>query len=266
MNNYKCTFSYVGTKFNGSAEQNGIPVDQARTVMGSIREVVEMVTQNPITINLAGRTDRGVHARAQVASFALGETLEYRTLARIINSRLEPEIVVHSIEPAADDFHARFSAKSRTYRYYIYNAKNPHPFYSEFSWHIYNDLKFEDMTRAAKYFVGEHDFTSFCRSNPQVKHNVREVKNLDLKIVDSKNDLFEIDELEQDANSRLMCLEIQANAFCWQMVRSITGMLVDIGRGKFNADDIPKMLEDKDRSVMKQLAPPHGLTLYSIEY
>lgn len=266
MTNYKCTFSYVGTKFNGSAEQNGIPVEEARTVVGSMRDVIEMVTQKPVTLNLAGRTDRGVHARAQVASFTLDENVEYKNLARIINSRLEPEIVVHSIEPADDEFHARFSAKSRTYRYYIYNAKNPHPFYSEFSWHIYNDLNFEDMSRAAKHFVGEHDFTSFCRSNPQVKHNVREVKKLDLKIVEANNDLFEIGELELDANSRLMCLEIQANAFCWQMVRSITGMLVDIGRGKFSGDDIPEMLEAKDRNVMKQLAPPHGLTLFAIEY
>lgn len=256
----------MGTNFNGSAEQLGVVGENVRTVMGCIREVIEMVTQKPIQINLAGRTDRGVHARAQVASFKIDDDIDVSNLARVINSRLAPEIVIHSIEKTAEDFHARFSAKSRTYRYYIYNAKNPHPFYSAFSWHIYNDLNFEGMLDASKHFMGEHDFTTFCRTNPDVKHNIREVQKLDFLIVNKKDDLFEIGELESDTNSRLMCVEITANAFCWQMVRSITGTLVDVGRGKVAPDQIPVMLDAKDRNVTKQLAPAQGLTLYSIEY
>ena len=266
MSNYTCVFSYVGTNFNGSAEQLGTAGVNVRTVMGCIRTVIEMVVQKPVAINLAGRTDRGVHARAQVANFSLDSTIDVGNLSKVINGRLAPEIVVHSIEEVNSEFHARFSAKARTYRYYIYNAKNPHPFYSAFSWHIYNDLNFDDMVEASKYFIGEHDFTTFCRTNPDVKHNIREVKSLDFHMVNKKDDLFEIAELETDTNSRLMCLEIQANAFCWQMVRSITGTLVDVGRGKVAPSQISEMLDMKDRNVTKQLAPPHGLTLYSIEY
>ena len=263
MVNLKCIFSYLGTYFHGSAEQVGIPIEIVPTVVGKIREVIEMVTQSKVRINLAGRTDRGVHARAQVANFFVDESVDQSSLFRTLNARLSPQITFHSLEKVDDDFHARFSAKARTYRYYIYNGENPHPFYSDFTWHIYNNLNFKNMVLAAKHFVGEHDFTTFCRTNTDVKHNIRKVVNAELSIVDK--DLFSICDVSRK-ETRLICFEIKANAFCWQMVRSIMGTLVDVGRDKVNPDDIPAMIKAKDRSITKQLALPHGLTLFSIEY
>ncbi|MFZ1820775.1 MAG: tRNA pseudouridine(38-40) synthase TruA [Acidimicrobiia bacterium] len=266
MSNYKCVFSYVGTNLHGSAEQVGIPLDVVPTVVGKMRFVIELVAQSKVDINLAGRTDKGVHARAQVANFVFPGDIDSKKMIRALNSKLSPEITVHTLEKVDPAFHARFSATARTYRYYIYNAENQHTFYSAFTWHIYNDLNLENMIEASKHFLGEHDFTTFCRTNPAVKNNIRNVQRLDFYEVNKSNDLFNIAGIQNETNSRLLCVEIKANAFCWQMVRSIVGTLVDVGRGVLSPNEIVTMLEAKDRSVTKQLAISQGLTLYEIDY
>lgn len=282
--NYKANISYLGTGFHGVAEQITPAGEKSiRTVVGELRQIIEMVTQKKPIINVSGRTDKGVHAREQVITFGFGEIdIDFDTsrLAHVCNKRLNPAIVVHSIIEVDPQFHARFSAKSRTYRYFIDTGIIPNIFTAPYSWHISADLNFEEINTAAKHFVGEQDFTSVCRSDESVAHNVREVFGAQfIEVFDHHQEQIAmsperissickgyrfVDELGM---TQLRCFEISANAFCWNMVRSIVGVLVDVGLGKMSASDVPKLLEAKNRSANKsQLAPPGGLVLWSIRY
>lgn len=254
MKNYKAVISYDGTDFHGVAEQlNGLDVGPVRTVVGELRPVIEMVAQGSPKIVVSGRTDKGVHAREQVISITFPEgsgEFDPLRLAHVANKKLNPEIVIHSIEICDEDFHARFSAKARTYRYFINNSELPDFRNARYSWHVSSPLNLEEMKLAAKCFIGEQDFSSVCKKDESTPHNVREV--------------FSAEFFETDG---LLCFEISANAFCWNMVRSIVGVLVDVGLGKISATDVPKLLEAKDRTANKSsLAPPGGLTLWSIQY
>jgi len=248
--NHKVVFSYKGTNFHGLVEQPDNEVGNIRTVVGEIKKNFELVAREPISIAVAGRTDKGVHARAQVGSFTLEKEVDIERMKRTCNSRLAPEVIIESIENVDDDFHARFSAKARTYRYFIYNAENPSMMLDDFTWHVHQGLDVKAMQEAAAHFIGEKDFTSVCRSSEDVKHNVRKITRA---------------ELIQKTPHELM-FQISANAFCWQMVRSIVGLLVSVGKGKISPDEIPAILDKKDREYGSHLAPAKGLTLWEVSY
>ena len=267
MKNYKAVISYVGTGFSGVAEQvTSADEKPIRTVVGELRPIIEMVCQGVPTINVSGRTDKGVHAREQVITFSFPDgsiDFDPTRLAHVANKKLNPEIVIHSIEHCADDFHARFSAKARTYRYFIDIGQTPNIFLSQFSWNVYDPLDLEAMKAASKYFVGEQNFTSVSKSDESVAHNIREVFKAEFIDVDFP-ELFDMPNSSRDT---FLCFEISANAFCWNMVRSIVGVLVDVGRGKLDPDEIPVLLAKQDRSVnQSQLAPPNGLVLWEVAY
>jgi tRNA pseudouridine38-40 synthase len=259
MPNLKVTFSYNGKKFHGVAEQNDKPLSEVPTVVGAMREVFELVAQSPVEIAIAGRTDKGVHARAQVASVTIPNSCDVAPsrFQHVLNKRLSPDIVVAKIEEVEDDFHARHSAKARTYRYFIDNSETADVSTADFAWHVPSELNLDEMKSAAKYFVGEQDFSSVCRSDDSVAHNVREVTHAEF---------IDNDSLGIMGNGNLLCFQITANAFCWQMVRSIVGVLVLVGKGQIRADEIPEMLAKKERSYGGQLAPAHGLILWSVDY
>ncbi len=262
MKNYKATFSYHGKYFHGVAEQTSEDLDRVPTVMGKVREVIEMVAQQNVNFAIAGRTDRGVHALHQVMSFNFPDTpemdLDISRLKHVLNQRLNPEIVFSEIVEVEEDFHARFSAKSRTYNYLINNSKNIDMFSCDFSWHIPNKLDLDAMSKAAEYFVGEKDFSSVCREDPNSKHNIREV--LAARFADPPSHLISL------SSEGLICFEISANAFCWQMVRSIVGVLVQVGKGKISLEYVELMLQGTDRVLGSQIAPPHGLFLVNVSY
>lgn len=264
MKVFRATLSYDGTNFHGVAEQVlESDVIQLRTVVGELRDVVEMVSQAPVYIAVSGRTDKGVHAREQIVSFTFDEDIEINCerLKHVCNQRLNPEIVVHELAEVRDDFHARHSAKSRTYRYFIDNSSTPHFLMSKYAWSVSRPLDIDAMKNAAKYFVGEQDFTSVCRTDNSKPHNIREVFSAEFTDIDLP-EMFST----PNGQSNVLCFEISANAFCWQMVRSIVGILVEVGKGKLSPDDIPALLEKKERAYGSRIAPAHGLILWKVDY
>lgn len=224
-----------------------------------------MVAQSPAHIVVAGRTDKGVHARAQVMSFSfpeLGDTdIDINRLMHVCNQRLNPQIVVHDMTQAPEDFNARHSAKARTYRYFIDTSARANFMLSDWAWHVYEPLDIDAMTQAAKHFVGEHDFTSVCRNDDSKKNNIREVATAEF-LETVMPEMFAMPSGEEN----LLCFEISANGFCWQMVRSIVGVLVQVGKGNVSADEIPELLAKKERVFGSLIAPAHGLILWDVRY
>ncbi|HMS24109.1 MAG TPA: tRNA pseudouridine(38-40) synthase TruA [Acidimicrobiia bacterium] len=271
MKNFRAIISYNGSKFHGVAEQVTQPGQTpVRTVVGELRAVIEMVAQASPSIVVSGRTDKGVHAREQVISFSFPEnlTIDLDRLMHVCNKRLGPEVVVHEIVEAREDFNARYNAKARTYRYFIDNSAQANLFLADYAWNVSAPLDLDAMKSAAKCFVGEQDFSSVCRADDSISHNIREVFSADFIEVDYP-EIFSMPALQGQTlqSSSLLCFEISANAFCWQMVRSIVGVLVDVGRGKISPHDITALLENKDRRTnTSQLAPAHGLTLWHVKY
>jgi tRNA pseudouridine38-40 synthase len=238
--------AYDGTGFRGWAAQRDPSI---RTVQRSLTEAIEPVLGHHITLAVAGRTDAGVHARGQVASF---ETTSDRAPAAIrdaINGRLSPEVVAIDVREAARGFHARFSASAREYRYRIDVGPVPDPFTAAFVWHHPFAPDVIAMRRAAAHLVGAHDFTSFCRHPGPGRSTVRDLQRI---TIGRHGDRLE--------------LGLRANAFLHQMVRALTGTLVAVGHGRVDPDEVPTILAARDRARARQMAPAHGLTLERVIY
>jgi tRNA pseudouridine38-40 synthase len=186
-----------------------------------------------------------------VISFDADESrLDLEQVQRSVNKQLRPQIAIRSIERAAPDFDARFSAVGRQYRYTILNGPTPSPFLARTAWWIDAPLELNAMRLACDPLMGEHDFSSFCR-------RPNEDASLTRRVTDARWDAAEDGRLE---------FWIEANAFCHQMVRSIVGTLVEVGLGKKHAGDLMGIIRAEDRSAAGQLAPPHGLCLWSVSY
>ena len=248
------TVSYDGTDLSGFAEQVGV-----RTVMSELRAAIERVVRQPANLVGAGRTDAGVHAWGQVVSCDLPDHTDLGGLQRRVNRMCGPEIAVRDWEWAADpEFHARYSAGSRLYRYHVLNAREHNPFVARTAWHVTEPLQLWAMNLACDPLIGEHDFSTFCR-RPKVDHGerLRSMRRLvfhaDWKVV--AGDV-----------PGLLRFEISANAFCHQMVRSIVGTLVEVGMGKLHAGDMRGILEQRNRQFAGQVAPSHGLVLWEVAY
>jgi tRNA pseudouridine38-40 synthase len=236
--------AYDGTAFHGFAPQRG-----QRTVGGSITGALAKVLRHEVELHCAGRTDTGVHAWGQVVSFEAPPGLDPWRVQASLNSMLGPEIIVRSAELVPGDFDARFSARWRTYRYTIVNRPQPDPFRSRFTWWVEAPLDLRVLRLAADVFIGEHDFASFCRK-PDQGSTVRRVL--------ASNWV--------DEGDGVLRYEICAGAFCWQMVRSIVGTLVETGHGKRRPGDLLAVLRAGDRAAAGQVAPPHGLCLWEVGY
>jgi tRNA pseudouridine38-40 synthase len=199
--------------------------------------------------SVAGRTDAGVHARAQVVSFVTELDVEINSLVRSLNGVLGPEIAIASVAIVDDNFHARHSARWRRYRYRIGTRPGGDPLTRSYTWEIGGVLDVDSMKEAAGVYVGQHDFSSFCRT-VEGRSNVRRVEESTL--ISHDDGVIEY--------------WVRANAFCQQMVRSLAGHLYDIGRGFARAEDAAEVLEARDRSRVVTVAPPHGLTLWEVGY
>ena len=243
MPTYRVDLSYDGTGFHGYAKNLDV-----RTVQGEVEPALEKVFGHPVDTVCAGRTDAGVHARHQVISFSSEVSMDTNRIHRSLTAMLGPEIVALDVVVVADDFSARFSATMRAYRYRVLTGPKPDPLRRFTTWHQPYDFDLDAMNRAAGHLVGEHDFASFCRQAPN-RTSVRTV--LSASWVRSE-DLCEF--------------EISARAFCQQMVRSITGLCVEVGRGRFDPDSVPAVIEARDRHVAPQIAPPLGLVLWEVAF
>jgi tRNA pseudouridine38-40 synthase len=243
---YRIDLGYDGTGFRGFARQAG-----QRTVQGVLEERLARVLGREVATTGAGRTDAGVHARQQVVSFQWGDDLDPLRLARSLNGMMGPEVVVASVVKAVDDFSARFSARWRRYRYLILNARLADPLNRHYCWHVVEPLDLSAMNDAAGRLVGEHDFASFCRV-PESGSTTRRVLSAEWTL-----------EAEM---AEMTVFTIAANAFCHQMVRSIVGFMVDVGKGRRQPDEIKAVLAARDRSKASNMAPPHGLILWEVGY
>ena len=235
--------AYVGTGFRGWARNAG-----QRTVEGVVSDALGRVLGRLPKISVAGRTDAGVHARGQVASFVAKDDVDLERLQRSVNRMLAPEIVAWEVRRATEGFDARFSATAREYRYRIGTGAWPDPFEARFVWHRPGALAVPSMREAARPLLGEHDFASFCR-RPQSGGTVRRLERLSIV---RAGDRVEI--------------SARANAFLHQMVRTLVGTLLAVGDGRVETGRVREILAARDRGRTPQMAPAHGLTLERVIY
>jgi tRNA pseudouridine38-40 synthase len=243
--------AYDGTGFHGFADNPGV-----RTVAGCLREATERVLGHRIDLTAAGRTDRGVHARGQVVSFdARADGRDGESLARALYQRRRPAIAVRRAAVVADTFDARFSATGRTYRYRIRNQPVHDPLDARTTWHITEPLDLATLRLGCDPLIGEHDFSSFCRKPPPLPDGSPASRHRRVRRAQWR-----------EGDDGLLVFEIEANAFCHQMVRSIVGTLVDMGLGRRKAGEMLGILAARDRHAAGRLAPPHGLVLWEVLY
>jgi tRNA pseudouridine38-40 synthase len=245
VRNIKLTIEYDGTDFHGWQIQPGL-----KTIQGVIKEQIAQITQGKVNLLGAGRTDAGVHALGQVANFQTASAIDLAALQRGLNSLLAPDIVIKGIEEVEEGFHARFSARSKTYEYHILNRSYPSALLWAYAWFIPHQLDLASMERCGRLLIGSHDFSSFRASGDESRHSVREVIRL------------EIERRQGD----LIVIVIEANAFLREMVRSIVGTLVDVGRGKTSLEEFKEIFRARDRRQAGMTAPAQGLFLVEVKY
>lgn len=242
MRNIKIVVEYDGTDFCGwQVQPNG------RTVQGTLDTAVFKLFQQRPTIHGSGRTDAGVHARAQVANFKVESGLPAATICKGLNSYLPADVRVRSVENADASFHARFSAKSREYHYTI--ARRQQAIGRHYAWFCRYRLDVKKMRRASVYLLGAHAFEAFSKHNAKEKHY-----------------LSTVEKLAWSEDDDTLVMEIRANRFLHNMVRIIVGTLVDVGRGRLHPDAIREILDSKDRDGAGTTAPAHGLQLTKVYY
>lgn len=239
---YKIVLSYNGSAFSGWQVQNNAP-----SVQGALQDALSMLLRQEITVVGAGRTDAGVNARNYVAHFDACGDVDCGRLCFKLNAVLPREIAVHSIEPAADDFHARFSATRRQYKYYIHNQKDP--FNDSFSWYCRYPLDVERMNRACGYLLGVHDCRCFEKKGSDNATSICEIFAARWEILNSN-----------------LVFTVEANRFLRNMVRAIVGTMVDIGRGVHEPEYILEILDHGTRGDAGQSVPGHALFLTRIDY
>lgn len=252
LRRYRAIVAYDGAPFSGFAVNPG-----RVTVAGQLNGALSKITGRAIDVVCAGRTDAGVHAWGQVISFDARPGLVPGRVQHSLNRMLGPAIAVRGFEVVANDFDARFSARSRTYRYRILNSVGPNPFLHPTTWHIRDRLDVDMMNEAGQDLVGEHDFSSFCRAK-QIRFAGVEIE------ADLTRAIHSISWSRGDDD--MVEHWITARAFCHQMVRSITGTLVEIGLGKRPRNSLGATVAARDRNLAGILAPPQGLTLWDVGY
>jgi tRNA pseudouridine38-40 synthase len=227
-----------------------------RTVEGVLAKALEKVLRHPVDLTCAGRTDAGVHAWGQVVSFEADPGVDPWHLQRALNGMLAPEVVVRACELCEPGFDARHSARWRAYRYTIVNRPVADPFLARHAWWVPDRLDFSALRMGADPFLGEHDFAAFCRKRKGVEGATAAATTTRRVLTSEWHDLGE----------GVLRYDVTANAFCWQMVRSIVGTLVDVGTGKLRPGDLMPILRSLDRNAAGQVAPPYGLTLWEVGY
>ena len=254
MRNIKLIIEYDGTNYAGWQIQNNC---KSKTLQETIEKTLQIILQEKIKVIGSGRTDSGVHALAQVVNFKTNSPLSILRIQKALNSLLPQDISIKEIGEADKDFHSRYSAKSKTYRYFILNNEIKSVFLNKYGWHIPYQLDVRLMRKEAKALLGRHDFKSFRASGSSAKTTVRTVKKLSIKTLSYKLSTI---------NHKLIIIDIQADGFLYNMVRNIVGTLVEIGRGRFPKESLKKILLAKNRKQAGPTAPAQGLFLLEVKY
>lgn len=242
MRNIKLTIEYEGTNYHGWQFQ-----PEFNSIQAEVEQAIFQMTQQRVSVTCAGRTDAGVHAIGQVANFHTESRFPTDILRKGLNHFLPDDIAIRQAEEVPEKFNARFSAKYRRYRYVIATTKRV--FNRKFSGYCKYKLNLETMYEASQYLVGEHDFRAFSRINPDLSHYLCDVHWLSLKEMGDE-----------------IWMEIKANRFLHNMVRIITGTLVEVGRGNLTSSEIPKILNSGDRRAAGKTFPAKGLFFMEVGY
>ena len=262
VTNWKVTLSYDGGGFHGWQVQPG-----RSTVQGTLAAVLEEMTGEQVLPQGSGRTDAGVHALGQVASFWLKAPIPAENLARALNRGLPPSIRVLGVESVGAEFHARHSAVRKTYEYRIFERKIEgeveericSPFVAPYAWDCRWGLDMESMQGAAAMLLGTHDFTSFAAVDPDAAQRLEETSG-------RVNPVKTIEVSEVVREGGLLKYRVRGSGFLHHMVRNIVGTLVEVGRGSLAVEDVARVLGARDRSAAGPTAPAQGLFLVSVEY
>lgn len=244
---YFITFAYDGTRYHGwQIQPNGISVQE------TLQQALSTLLRLPVEVVGAGRTDAGVHARMMVAHFDLPTdtfpTLDEAQLVYKLNKILPPDIAVQGVKAVDNEQHARFSATSRTYHYFVHQGKSP--FLRHYSWQVYGVLDYDRMNEAARLLLGTHDFTSFSKTHTDTKTNLCTLTEARWEPVGEGEWRF----------------TITANRFLRNMVRAVVGTLVEVGRGKMSLDELQRVVQAKDRCQAGDSVPGNALFLVDIKY
>jgi tRNA pseudouridine38-40 synthase len=242
MQNYKIIISYDGTEYQGWQRQPG-----KRTIQGLLESALEKISAKKIPVIGSGRTDAGVHAEGQVAHFKVNSRLENEKFRQAFNGILPSDIRIRSLKKASSDFHAIKSARSKIYRYRIFNSRDISPFTIRYVLQRTASLDIAKMDEAAKLFVREADFTSF--SSNRLLYPIRDVTRSEIR-----------------KKGKEIAYTVEANGFLRYMVRSIVGTLIEVGRGKLAPGQIHDFFKLNKRSPLCPTAPAKGLTLLRVKY
>ena len=245
MRTLKLTISYDGTRFVGWQRQA-----EGESIQGLLEDALARFEGAPVTVHGAGRTDAGVHALGQVASVRVTCGHDTATLTRALNAQLPEDIRVLAVEEADPEFHARFSARTKTYRYVIRNAPIATPFERAYVWHLPERLNVDAMQEAAAMVVGTHDFAAFQSVGTESPGSVRTIVRSGIRVLEPS----------------LLAYEVTGEGFLRYMVRALTGTLVEIGRGWRAPSSLRDLLSGGRRAEAGATAPPHGLFLVAVDY
>lgn len=244
MRNIKLTIRYDGTDYAGwQFQKNAVSIQE------TIQKALKKITGRKTNVIASGRTDAGVHATAQIANFRTSSKIPLKNLQMALNTLLSDDIVIADAEEVSLEFNAQKSAQSKLYRYTIYNKDFMDPFLRRFASKCYFKIDIARMRRSAKCLIGRHDFTSFQTKDSPRKSASRTIKNIAIK---KAGDVIYVD--------------IEADGFLYNMVRNIVGTLIEVGRGKFTAENVKEILTKKDKRSCGPTAAAKGLCLIKVRY
>lgn len=246
MRNIKLILEYSGTNYHGWQSQAG---SGKATIQDALETALRELTGEPLKTYSSGRTDAGVHAIGHVANFKTESLIPPAAWAPALNHFLPVDIRVQSSEEISPDFHARYSALGKIYRYRILNRQAPSALFRNHAWHVRNRLNTSAMRKAAVYLIGKHDFSAFRATGCTAASPVRTVRSV---VIARKGDFVEI--------------TFEADSFLQYMARNLTGTLVEVGLGRFRPADVESMIESRDRTRSGRTAPPYGLYLEKVFY
>jgi tRNA pseudouridine38-40 synthase len=248
--NFKLLLQYDGTDFHGWQTQ-----DRLRTVQGELTRVLSLLDEREVAVHGSGRTDAGVHAEGQVASFELQREITALKLVNAINGNLARDVRAIFAELAPKEFHARYSAINKTYVYRLVHGPVVSPFWARFAHQEARPLDLQRMRKSAQSFIGEHDWTGFSAAQSDAESRVRTITHLDIN-----------EGWDERGLCHLIEFSVTANGFLRYMVRSIVGTLLAVGRGEIAGATVERAIREGDRNLVGPTAPACGLTLQRVQY